>query len=60
MGAVVEVLSGGFESGRESGLAVEQVAEGVESADVPFGRGGQVGVDDREVGEPFDGSAAAS
>ena len=32
-------LSGGFEAGREPGVATEEVAEGVEFADAPF-RGG--------------------
>ena len=31
------VLCGGFESGREPCVAVEEVAEGVELADAPFG-----------------------
>jgi hypothetical protein len=34
-------------------MAVEQGAEGVEFADAPFGGGGQVGLDDGEVGEPW-------
>jgi len=29
----------------------EHLSEGVERVDAPFGGGGQVGVDDREVGE---------
>ena len=37
--------SGWFEAGREPGVAVEQVAEGVEFADAPFSGGGQVGLD---------------
>ena len=41
-------------------MAVEQVAEGVEFADAPFGGGGQVGLDEREVGEAGEGSPAAS
>ena len=49
-----------FESGWHPGVAVEQVAEGVEFADAPFGGGGQVGLDEREVGESFDGAPAAS
>ena len=53
-------LSGGFEAGREPCAAVEQVAEGVEFAETPFGGGGQVGLDEREVGEPFDGAPASS
>jgi hypothetical protein len=35
-------------------VAVEQVAEGVELADAPFGGGGQVGLGDGEVGESFE------
>jgi len=38
--ACVVVLCGGFESGREPCVAVEEVAEGVELADAPFGGGG--------------------
>src|SRR5450756_1690614 len=53
------VLSGGFESGWHPGMAVEEVAEGVEFADAPFGGGGQVGLDDGEVGESLDGPPAA-
>jgi len=41
-------------------VAVEQVAEGVEFADAPFGGGGQVGLDEREVGESFDGAPGSS
>ncbi len=33
-------LSGRFEAGREPCAAVEQVAEGIEFADAPFGGGG--------------------
>ena len=54
------VLSGGFEAGWHPGVAVEQVAEGVEFADAPFGSGGQVGLDDGEVGESFDSAPASS
>jgi hypothetical protein len=53
-------LSGGFEAGREPCAAVEQVAEGVEFADAPFGGGGQLGLYEREVGERVDGPPAAS
>src|SRR5450756_2563441 len=53
------VLSGGFESGWHPGVAFEEVAEGVEFADAPFGGGGQVGLDDGEVGESLDGPPAA-
>jgi hypothetical protein len=35
-------LSGGLEAGREPCAAVEQVAEGVEFADAPFGGGGSM------------------
>jgi hypothetical protein len=54
-------LSGGFEAGGgEPCAAVEQVAEGVEFAEAPFGGGGQVGLDEREVREPVDGPPASS
>ena len=56
----VNALSGRFESGREPCAAVEEVAEGVDFADAPFGGGGQVGLDDREVGEPLEGAPAAA
>src|SRR5271170_6089946 len=52
--------SGGFEPGREPGLTAEQAAEGVEFADTPFTGGGQVGLDQREVGETLDGPPAAA
>src|ERR1022692_2616898 len=45
------VLSSRFESWWHPGTVVEQVTEGVECADAPFGGGGQVGLDDGEVGE---------
>jgi len=54
------VLSGGFEAGWHPGMAVEQVAEGGELADAPFGGGGQVELDDGEIGESFDGAPASS
>ena len=54
------MLSGGFEAGREPGVAVEEVAEGVEFADAPFRGGGQVGLDEGELGESFEGPPAAS
>ena len=41
-------------------MAGEQAAEGVEFDDAPFGGGGQVGLDDREVGETGQGAPAAS
>ena len=41
-------------------MAVEEVAEGVESADAPFGGGREVGLGDGEVGEALDGPPAAS
>jgi len=41
-------------------MAVEQVAEGAKFADAPFGGGGQVGLDDGEIGESFDGAPASS
>ena len=53
-------LSGWFGAGWYPGMAVEQGAEGVEFADAPFGGGGQVGLDDGEVGEPVDGAPASS
>src|SRR5260370_33148213 len=59
-GPSVAALSGGFEAGREPGVAVEQVAEGVEFADAPFRGGGQVGLDERELREPGECSPAAS
>src|SRR6266516_3448521 len=54
------VLSGWFEAGRYPGVAVEEVAEGIGFAEAPFDGGGQVGLDDREVGESFDGPPGAS
>ena len=59
-GRGVPALSGGFEAGREPGVTVEQVAEGVEFADAPFGGGRQVGLDEGELGESFKCSPAAS
>ena len=41
-------------------MTAEEVAEGVEFADAPFRGGGQVGLDEREFGESFEGSPAAS
>ena len=41
-------------------MAGEQVAEGVECADAPFGGSGQVGLDDREAGEPGEGPPGAA
>src|ERR1019366_3306903 len=46
--------------GSQPGAVGEQLGEGVERVDAPFGGGGQVGVDDREVGESFQGAPAAS
>jgi hypothetical protein len=46
-------LSGGFESGWYPCSAVEEVAEGVEFAEAPFGGGGQAGLDDGKTGVPF-------
>jgi hypothetical protein len=37
-----------------------ELAERVEFAEAPFGGGGQVGLDDGEVGEPLDGPPASS
>ena len=53
-------LSGGFEAGREPGVATEEVTEGVEFADAPFRGGGQVGLDEGELRESFEGPPAAS
>src|SRR5580698_5856979 len=53
-------LAAGFGCGWYPGGAVEQVAEGVEFADAPFGGGGQVGLDDGEFGQAFDGAPAAA
>ena len=53
-------LSGGFEAGRKPGVATEEVAERVEFGDAPFRGGGQVGLDERELGESFEGSPRAS
>ncbi len=53
-------LSSWFKAGWEPCMAVEQVAEGVEFAEAPFGGGGQVGLDDGEVGESFEGAPASS
>ena len=55
------VLSGaGFESGWHPGVAVEEAAECVELGDAPFRGGGEVGLDDSEVGESVEGAPAAS
>src|ERR1700730_8598832 len=54
------LLSGRFECGRHPGVAIEQVAERAELADAPFGGGGQVGLDEREVSESLDGAPASS
>ena len=54
------VLSGGFESGWYPGVAVEEVAEGIEFAEAPFGGGGQVGLHEGEVSETCEGAPAAS
>jgi len=53
-------LSGGFGAGREPGVAAEEVAEGVEFADAPFRGGGQVRLDEGELGESFEGPPAAT
>ena len=57
---VPRVLSGWFQAGWYPRVALEQGAEGVEFADAPFGGGGQVGLDDGEVGEPVDGAPASA
>jgi hypothetical protein len=54
--AVRAGLSGRLESGGYPGGAVEQVAEGVEFADLPFGGGGQVGLDDGEFCPAVEGA----
>jgi hypothetical protein len=41
-------------------MSIEQVAQGGELADAPFGGGGQVGLDDGEIGESFEGAPASS
>ena len=48
-----------FDSGWHPGVAAEQVAEGVEFVDAPFRGSGQVGLDEREVGEALRGSASS-
>jgi hypothetical protein len=53
-------LSRWFDARRQPGVAVEEVAEGVEFADAPFGGSGQVGLDDREAGEPGEGPPGAA
>ncbi len=58
--AGVVALPGGFEAGRDPGVTAEQIAEGVELAEAPFAGGGQVGLDQREVGEALQGPPAAS
>ena len=47
-------------SGRKPRSACEELAEGVEFAEAPFGGGGQIGLDDREVGEAVEGAPAAA
>ena len=42
--------------GREPGAVGEQPGKGVEGADAPFAGGGQVGLDDREVGQAQEGA----
>ena len=46
--------------GREPWAVCEELAQRVELADAPFGGGGEVGLDDCEVGEPFEGAPAAA
>ena len=53
------VLSGWLESGGYPGGAVEQVAERVEFADSPFGGGGQVGLDEGELGQALQGASGS-
>ena len=55
-------LSGqrGFDAVGHPGVSAEEAAEGVDLRDSPFGGGGEVGLDDREVGESFQGAPAAA
>ena len=53
-------LSRGFEGGWHPGVAVEQVAERAELADVPFLGGGRAGLGERQVSEPSEGAPASS
>ena len=53
-------VSGWLEAGGYPWGAVEQVAEGVEFADLPFGGGGQVGLDDGEFGQALEGAPASA
>jgi hypothetical protein len=41
-------------------VAVEQAAQGVDFAEAPPGRGGQVGLDDGEVGQSLQGAPASA
>jgi hypothetical protein len=45
---------------RQSGAGGEELAEGVEFVDAPFGGGGEVGVDEGEVGEAVQGAPASA
>jgi hypothetical protein len=45
----VAVLSGGFEAGRDPGVAVEQAADDVKFADAPFSDAGGGGCRTRQV-----------
>src|SRR5579859_1253185 len=53
-------LSAGLECGWYPGAAAEKGAEGVEFAVAPSGGGGQVGLDDGEVGEAVEGAPASA
>jgi hypothetical protein len=60
-GAGEEALfPGGFKPRRHPGSAVEEAAEGIELAGAPFGGGGEVGLDDGEVGQSVESAPAAS
>jgi hypothetical protein len=50
----------GSRPGREPCASVEGVTECVEFAEAPFGGGGQIGLDNREVGESLEGAPASS
>ncbi len=47
-------------AGGSHGPVMKELAQRVELADAPFGGGGQVGLDDCEVGEPFESAPAAT
>ena len=53
-------LLAGLECGREPWGAVEEAAKGVDGVDVPFGGGGEVGLDGGEVGQSLQGAPASA